>query len=127
VAPAFSFRRRLTPPTERGAGDTSPALVKSDLRRARVDTAVLGCTHYPLLARTIAEVLGPEVAIVDSAEAITRSVSTLLGEHGLLRENGGSAARHRTLCTDVPERFRSVAERFLGRPVGEVELVDLAP
>jgi len=99
----------------------------SDLRRARVDTAVLGCTHYPLLARTIAEVLGPEVAIVDSAEAITRSVSTLLGEHGLLRENGGSAARHRTLCTDVPERFRSVAERFLGRPVGEVELVDLAP
>src|SRR3989441_6417924 len=98
-----------------------------DLRRAGVDTAVLGCTHYPLLARTIAEVLGPQVAIVDSAEAITRSVSTLLGEHGLLRENGGSAARHRTLCTDVPERFRSVAERFLGRPVGEVEIVDLAP
>ena len=99
----------------------------ADLRRARVDTAVLGCTHYPLLARTIAEVLGPEVAIVDSAEAITRSVSTLLREHGLLRESGDSAARHRTLCTDVPERFRSVAERFLGRPVGEVELVDLAP
>src|SRR2546428_9222507 len=98
-----------------------------DLRRAGVDTAVLGCTHYPLLSRTIAEVLGPQVAIVDSAEAITRSVSTLLREHGLLRESGGSAARHRTLCTDVPERFRSVAERFLGRPVGEVELVDLAP
>src|SRR3989441_2007048 len=98
-----------------------------DLRRAGVDTAVLGCTHYPLLARTIAEVLGPQVAIVDSAEAITRSVSTLLGEHSLLRENGDSAARHRTLCTDVSERFRSVAERFLGRPVGEVELVDLAP
>src|SRR5205085_5977126 len=53
----------------------------ADLRRIGVDTAVLGCTHYPLLARTIAEVLGPQVAIVDSAEAITRSVNTLLREH----------------------------------------------
>jgi len=98
----------------------------ADLRRSGVDTAVLGCTHYPLLARTIAEVLGPQVSIVDSAEAITQSVVTLLGAHGLLRNGGSDAAQHRTLCTDVPHRFQAVAERFLGRPVGRVELVDLA-
>ena len=99
----------------------------ADLRRARIDTAVLGCTHYPLLKRTIGESLGPEVAIVDSAEAITQSVTTLLRGRGLLRSARRDAARHRTLCTDVPDRFRAVAERFLGRPVCDVELVDLAP
>ncbi len=99
----------------------------SDLRRAGVDTAVLGCTHYPLLARTIAEVLGPHVSIIDSAEAITQSVMAVLATRGLLRAAGSGAARHRTLCTDVPGRFRDVAERFLGRPVGRVELVDLTP
>jgi len=99
----------------------------ADLRRARVDTAVLGCTHYPLLAPAIAEVLGPQVAIVDSAEAVTQSVMALLASHGLSRQPGGGAPRHRTLCTDVPHRFQQVAERFLGRPVERVELVDLAP
>lgn len=98
----------------------------SDLRRSGVDTAVLGCTHYPLLARTIAEVLGPGVSIVDSAEATADAVSALLKSRGLLRAAGGPA-HHRTLCTDVPARFRAVAERFLGRPVAAVELVDLQP
>jgi len=95
-----------------------------DLRRMGVDTAVLGCTHYPLLAATIAEVLGPKVAIVDSAEATSVAVESLLEAQGLLRE-GGAPPTHRTLCTDVPDRFRAIAERFLGRPVGDVELVDL--
>jgi glutamate racemase len=99
----------------------------SDLRRAGVDTAVLGCTHYPLLARTIGEVLGPQVSTIDSAEAVTHSVIELLAARGLLRAQGSSAPRHRTLCTDVPGRFKAVAERFLGRPVDRVELVDLAP
>jgi glutamate racemase len=97
-----------------------------DLRRLGVDTAVLGCTHYPLLARIIAEVLGPRVEIVDSAEATADAVESLLERHDLLRR-GRDAARHRTLCTDVPDRFRAVAERFLGRPVDDVELVDLTP
>ena len=98
----------------------------SDLRRLGIDTAVLGCTHYPLLARTIAEVLGPQVAIVDSADAVTDAVAALLAAKDLLRE-GADPAHHRTLCTDVPDRFRAVAERFLGRPLREVELVDLLP
>jgi glutamate racemase len=96
----------------------------ADLRRTGVDTVVLGCTHYPLLARAIAEVLGPQVAIVDSADATAEATESLLKSRHLLRKPD-SPARHRTLCTDVPDRFRSVAERFLGRPVESVELVDL--
>src|SRR5205085_7835899 len=77
-----------------------------DLRRMGVDTAVLGCTHYPLLARPIADVLGPGVAIVDSAEATADAVKHLLETHGLLRQSP-TPPRHRTLCTDLPDRFRN--------------------
>src|SRR5947209_7281727 len=68
----------------------------SDLRRTGIDTAVLGCTHYPLLARTIGEVLGPQVAIVDGAEATAAAVAALLDKHGLARPDGGPAL-HQTL------------------------------
>jgi glutamate racemase len=121
----------LVPLAEEGWTDGEvPRLVAErylgDLRRSGVDTAVLGCTHYPLLAHTIGEVLGPQVTIVDSAEATANAAANLLESQGLLRESG-PPPRHRTLCTDVPDRFRAVAERFLGRPVGQVELVDLVP
>jgi len=96
----------------------------SDLRRAGVDTALLGCTHYPLLAGPIQEVLGRGVKLVDSANATAEAVWALLSSRGLLREGGPPT--HRTLCTDVPDRFRALAERFLGRPVDSVELIDLA-
>jgi glutamate racemase len=95
-----------------------------DLRRSGADTVVLGCTHYPLLHGAISEVLGPRIALVDSAEATAAAVEELLGPRGLLRETNGPV-RHRTICTDVPDRFRGLAERFLGRPVDDVELVDL--
>jgi glutamate racemase len=96
-----------------------------DLRRAGADTVLLGCTHYPLLADVIAEVMGPGPALVDSAQATAEAVAQLLRARGM--ERSGGAARHRTLCTDVPERFHRMAERFLGRPVDGVEAVDLSP
>ena len=95
-----------------------------DLRRS-VDTVVLGCTHYPLLSRVIAEVVGPKVAVVDGAEATAQATLELLTAQGLLRPAGARSSQRRVLCTDLPERFRAVAQRFLGRPVADVELVDL--
>jgi len=100
----------------RSAAPGGGALYLADLRRAGVDTAVLGCTHYPLLARTIAEVLGPQVAIIDSAEAVTQSVIDLLRAHGLLRNSPDDAPRHRTLCTDVPNPVPGRGRALLGRP-----------
>src|SRR5438093_249317 len=84
---------------------------------------VLGCTHYPLLASVIAEVMGPGPALVDSAQATAEAVAQLLRARGLSRSGG--TAWHRTLCTDVPDRFHRMAERFLGRPLDSVEAVDL--
>ena len=95
-----------------------------DLRRAGVGTVLLGCTHYPLLARTVAEVVGPKVVVVDGAEATAAAAEQLLSARGLLRSPGGRVTR-RTICTDLPERFAQLAARFLGRPVEDVEQVDL--
>jgi len=94
-----------------------------DLRRAGADTVLLGCTHYPLLASVIGEVMGPGPALVDSAHATAEAVAQLLAGRGMARRDG--VAHHRTLCTDVPDRFHRMAERFLGRPVDSVELIDL--
>jgi glutamate racemase len=95
-----------------------------DLGRSGVDTVLLGCTHYPLLARTISQVVGPRIAVVDGAEATAEATLAMLSSRGLLRPATGPA-RHRTLCTDLPDRFAALAARFLGRAVDGVELVDL--
>jgi len=71
----------------------------------------------------IAEVMGPGPALVDSAQATAEAVAQLLRTRGLSRSGG--TAWHRTLCTDVPDRFHRMAERFLGRPLDSVEAVDL--
>jgi glutamate racemase len=90
----------------------------SPLLEARIDTLVLGCTHYPLLKAAIAEAL-PGVRLVDSAEAIAAEVRECLGAAP------GAAGRHRFFVTDTPERFLAVAGRFLGRPVPGAEHVDV--
>ena len=95
-----------------------------DLRRAGADTVLLGCTHYPLLAGVIAQVMGTTATLVDSAHATAEAVAQVLDARGIARRDG--AARHRTLCTDVPDRFHRMAERFLGRPLDRIEAVDLA-
>ena len=72
-----------------------------------IDTLILGCTHYPLLRKTIAAVVGPSVALVDSAESTAEAAEILLGEHDLDRDAGAEAAL-RFYVSDDPgslERF----------------------
>jgi glutamate racemase len=87
------------------------------LREAGVDTVVLGCTHYPLLAAAIGAEL-PGVALVDSAAAVAAEVRAAF-------PSGGREADHRFFVTDAPEKFLAVAGRFLGRPVTSAEHVDV--
>ena len=107
-----------------------PALVArkylSGLAEEGVDTLVLGCTHYPLLRSTIAEVVGPRVTLVDSAEATAGAVEELLKKDDLLARKT-EAAEHRYFVTDVPDRFVEVGGRFLGRRIDHAEQVDLRP
>jgi len=87
----------------------------SSLARSGIDTLVLGCTHYPLLRATIAQVMGAAVALVDSAEETARAVAALLADRGLGRSDGPGRASF--FVTDVPDRFIRIGQRFLGARV----------
>jgi len=90
----------------------------------RPDTLVLGCTHFPALREVIRGVIGPDVAIVDSAETTAKRVRTLLPE----TQGTPTAEAPRFLVTDSPERFARVGSIFLDRTIAPktVELVDLS-
>jgi glutamate racemase len=89
------------------------------------DTLVLGCTHFPVLATPIRNVVGAHVRIVDSAATTAHVVRAALTAAGLAREEGEGAVRF--LATDGAERFARVGSRFLGAAITpeEVDLIDL--
>ncbi len=87
-----------------------------------IDTLVLGCTHYPLLKPLLQEVAGPNVALIDSAQAMAEQAATLLKERHLGNPDK-SAPRYEFYVTDVPLRFQTIGERFLGRSLSHVHVV----
>ena len=95
---------------------------------ARIDTLLLGCTHYPLIGAVIAAVAGEGVAIVDSATATASALSELLAINGLEASNSvpGSRASHVQLTTGDIDAFRSVARRLFGDTFVDIEAVELA-
>ncbi|MCI0486579.1 MAG: glutamate racemase [Blastocatellia bacterium] len=96
----------------------------AEMRASRVDTLVLGCTHYPILRPVIERVLGDRITYIDSGEAMAGEVARLLEERDLARR-GREARFERFYVTDYAARFRRVAELFLGRPLESVEVVEL--
>ena len=96
----------------------------AELRSSRVDTLVLGCTHYPILRPVIERTLGDQVKYVDSGEAVAERLAEMLADDRLACETGQPRAEE-FYVTDSPERFRRVAERFLGRLLESVETVKL--
>ena len=92
---------------------------------ARIDTLLLGCTHYPLLRPIIEAVAGESVAIVDSATATASALTELLAINGL-EALGGAAATHLQLTTGDVDAFRAVAQRLFGDAFLDVDRIDLA-
>lgn len=97
------------------------------LKETRVDTLILGCTHYPLLKKVIARVMGPKVRLIDSAEQVALKTFRLLEAMKLQHApaNGESPSR-RFFVTDEPRHFEVFSARFLGRRVGDAVRVDVA-
>jgi len=91
---------------------------------ARIDTLLLGCTHYPLLRDAIASVTGEGIAIVDSASATASALAELLSINGLDAPTG--AATHVQLTTGDIDAFRSIAERMFGEAFPDVAGIELA-
>jgi glutamate racemase len=93
------------------------------VRAAEVDTLVLGCTHYPLLARTIGDVMGPDVVLISSADETAFSVRALVDAHGLAAPPAppDAPARHGFVTSGDTATFRALGTRFLGPEVDAVE------
>jgi glutamate racemase len=94
------------------------------LKRAEVDTVILGCTHYPLVAPMLQRVLGRDVHLVTAGHAIAATAQRSLAESGLSK-SGNEEGTYRFICTGDPETFRELGTRFLQMPLGEIERVEL--
>lgn len=84
------------------------------VKEAGVDSLLLGCTHYPYLARIISDVMGPSVTLVSSADETAFVTRDVLASAGLLREGGGAAAEHRFLSSGDISWFADLGRRLLG-------------
>jgi len=123
----------LVPLVEEGklAGPEADAAVRGYLaelrgRDDRIDTLLLGCTHYPLLRPIIEREVGQRVAVVDSAFTTALATEDLLDALGTRAAATSAARPHRVATTGNVEAFRSVAQRLFGDALPNVEAVDLA-
>src|SRR6266496_4075712 len=98
----------------------------SPLRDQRVDTLILGCTHYPMLSGLIQMVMGEDVVLVSSAEETAKDVYATLRSLDLLIGRRADPP-HEFLCTGDPGQFQSVAHHFLGPGVGRIDAVAVQP
>jgi glutamate racemase len=98
------------------------------LRSHEVDTLVLGCTHYPMLRslieRVASEAIGAQTCVVDSAEATATELRGMVGVR-VPKADDSRPGGLRLMVTDRPQMFATVAARFLGHDVADVEVVDL--
>jgi glutamate racemase len=94
------------------------------LKQAGVDTVILGCTHYPLVAPMLQRMLGRGVRLVTAGHAIAASVEAALAERGIASANEGEGS-YSFLCTGDTVAFRELGTRFLQLPLADVELVEL--
>lgn len=97
------------------------------LLRHRIDALILGCTHYPLLKKAVARVVGRSVALIDSAESCARNVREELTNLDLLCTSRRRAGEIQAFVTDETDRFVEVARTFLGTPIRPAQRVELAP
>lgn len=95
------------------------------LKRARVDTVILGCTHYPLVRPMLQRFLGRDVRLVTAGHALAATAQRILESRGL-GATGRDEGEYRFLCTGDPAAFRELGTRFLQLPLGDVELVEVS-
>jgi glutamate racemase len=90
------------------------------LLKQKIDTLLLGCTHYPLLKRMLSKIAGPRVRIVDSAEETARNLNINLQRYGLVGSGRGGAEY---FVSDLSRKFKEHAQRFLGQHISKVKKI----
>jgi len=92
------------------------------LAEEKIDTLILGCTHYPLLKNEIRTFFGPEVTLIDSAAPTVKKLASLLGGKKLLYQ-GEKKPKFEIFTSDLPRNFLNVGERFLGEKLPSIKVV----
>lgn len=96
----------------------------SGLKKVKIDTLILGCTHYPLLRSVIAKTMGSKVKLIKSGEPTADKLHEFLTQKGLLAQN--SEPRFEFYFTDDPEKVSKIAERFFGQKLpGKIIKIEL--
>jgi glutamate racemase len=95
-----------------------------ELREKKIDTLVLGCTHYPILSEVIQEVIGPNVKLIDSGIASAEALDRELKRMDLFAGRNSSGTQE-FYVSDIPIKFKEVAELFFGRKISEVKKIEL--
>lgn len=95
-----------------------------ELREDGIDTLVLGCTHYPILSEVIQKVVGKNVSLIDSGVASSEVIKSELEKLDLLSDSNTTGGQE-YYVSDIPSKFKEVAELFLGREIDHVHKVDL--
>lgn len=113
---------------ERGETNSDQVYVLAErllapIRDAKVDALLLGCTHYPFLARTISDVVGRDVVLVSSADETAFELRTYLFDRGLTKCSR-SVGNHRWISSGDVETFRVLGRRLLGPEIDAVESWD---
>lgn len=96
----------------------------SGLKTKKIDTLVLGCTHYPILKDAIQKVMGKNVSLVDSGTPAAHLVEEYLNGRGL-RNISNQIGKREFYVSDIPSKFRDIAERFLGKKITHLHKVEL--
>lgn len=96
----------------------------TELKSKKIDSLVLGCTHYPILADVIQKVMGKSVKLVDSGTPAAHLVEEYLNGRGL-RNISNQIGKREFYVSDIPSRFKEIAERFLGRKITHLHKVEL--
>lgn len=92
-----------------------------EIKNGAVESLILGCTHYPLIAPLLGQLMGPGVQLIDSGAEAARAVGVLLRERGQL---AAGPAQHRFFLSDEPRNFTRIAQSFLGRELPPTTIVD---
>ena len=94
------------------------------LIQKKIDTLILGCTHYPMLRRAIQKVVGPKVTLIDSAPAAAGELKQILKSRGAFRRNS-KGKRLEIFVSDSPTHFLEIGSRFLGESLRHAKVVHL--
>ena len=96
----------------------------SIMKESKIDTLILGCTHYPLLKEIIQKVVGKKVKLIDSGSAASTEVEAYLKGRGL-RNLSNQMCKDEFYVSDIPQKFKQIAEHFLGREITHIKKIEI--